>query len=63
MNNYYFNWKKFDKNGTEDRAFSPVFDGSKVGAADGYYNAIKISNGAVDSRAIFTVEVTKVKPD
>lgn len=60
MNQYYFNWKKYDKNGNPVTNFVPTY-ASTIGK-EGYYNAISLTDKAVDTRAIFTVEVTKENP-
>lgn len=57
MKQYYFNWKKYDKNGDLVTTFTPTY-ASEIGKG-GCYNAISLNNNAVDTRAIFTVEVTK----
>ena len=59
MSKYYYNWKKYDKNGTLVANFAPTY-ASTIGK-EGFYNAISLDNNAVDTRAIFTVEVTKEK--
>lgn len=60
MSNYYYNWKKYDKNGNQVADFTPTYVDSAVGK-EGYRNAISLGNDAVDTRAIFTVEITKEK--
>ena len=59
MNSYYFNWKKYNKNGDLVDTFAPITSGVGV---TGYQNTITIADGDVDSKAIFTVEVTKESP-
>lgn len=66
MQAYYFNWKKYDKNGVEDTTFSPEYSGSCGGgsaSATTYRNAIKIESKDVDSKAIFTCSVTTESPN
>lgn len=60
MAKYYFNWKQYDKNGTAV-AFTPVFATNAVGQTN-YKNAIVITDKAINSKAIFTVEVTEATP-
>lgn len=66
MQAYYFNWKKYDKNGVEDTTFSPKYSGSCGGgsaSATTYCNAIMIESKDVDSKAIFTCSVTTESPN
>lgn len=55
---YYFNWKKYNGKG-EEQPFSPATSGA--GQA-GYQNQITIGEKDVDSKAIFTCEVTTEAP-
>lgn len=55
MNNYYYNWKRYDKDGNPTD-FTPTY-ASEIGK-EGYYNAISLDTNAIETKAIFTVEVT-----
>lgn len=57
--NYYFNWKKYNKEGKE-QAFIPTTTGA---GQTGYQNKITIGAADVDSKAIFTCEVTTEAPN
>lgn len=60
LNSYYFNWKKYDKDGNEE-TFSPTFVDGAPGAT-GYQHKITITDNDVSSKAIFACEVTVEAP-